>query len=269
MQHATRSPNPRTRIERDAIRNARELRRAIGSDIHRRRDDAGVTLSWLAREAGISKSHLFEIEAGETAASVEMLARISAALGGRLSLRIEHGTGPVVRDHLQAAMVQAVLVVLHARWRRFLEVAVRRPITGVIDLVLMDPDEPAVVASEVQSEMRRIEQQLRWSKAKADALGSGGSPELAGLIGKVLAVGDEMQRGVSRLLLLRSTRATRAVAAIFDGLLAAAYPATHADAYAALTGTRDWPGAAILWMDVRGGAAVLRSTPPRGIRLGR
>jgi transcriptional regulator with XRE-family HTH domain len=255
---------PRTRIDRDALRNARELRRAIGREIRQAREDLGISLSRLAEMAGTTKGYLHQIEAGERAASVEMLARISAALGGRLGVRVEPGTGPVVRDHIQAAMIQATVAELHQRWRRFLEVAVHRPVRGVIDLVLNDPAEGVVIAGEAQSQMHRVEQQLRWSGAKADALLVGGS-EVGAVIGQVANDASSQSRGISRLLLLRSTRANREVVATYRDLFAATYPASHADAIAALTGTAAWPGSAIVWLDVTADVGRILTREPRGL----
>jgi hypothetical protein len=74
---------------------------------------------------------------------------------------------------------------------------------------------------------------------------------------------------VSRLLLLRSTAATRNVAKAYESTLTAAFPARSADAIAALRGDAAWPGAAIIWARVVGGRAEILERPPRGIRLGR
>jgi hypothetical protein len=155
-------------------------------------------------------------------------------------------------------MLGALLAVAHPRWRRRPEVAVYRPVRGVIDLVLDANDQP-LVAAEAQSELRRIEQQIRWSRAKADALGDAGE-----------ARDDRpVVRTVSRLLLLRSTVRTRAVVAEYADLVGAAYPARAREAYAALSGEAPWPGDAILWCRVERGQATILERPPRGIAVGR
>lgn len=248
---------PRTRIERDCRQNVRAIHRTIGEEIANARRDFGVSLSRLAEASGVAKSYLHEIEAGEAAASVDVLAALSAALGGRLSVRFTPGTGSALRDRYQAAMAEALLRVLHPRWRRMPEVAVYRPVRGVIDVVLDDPDEEVLVASEIQSQMRRFEQQLRWAKAKAEALGAQGSHEVAGFVNGT--------RRVSRLLLLRNTQANRAVIQLHPELIAAAYPARYEDALASLSGTAPWPGAALLRADVNGSDARILPRPPRGI----
>ena len=211
------------------------------------REDAGVSQAHLASAAGISPSHLCEIERGSVEASLEVMAALSEALGGRLRLRIEPGMGPAIRDHLQAAMVEALLEVIRPRWARFPEVAVHRPVRGFIDLVLADRDANLLVAVEVHSQIRRLEQQLRWANEKAEALR--GLPELA-------PAGPQGDRPtISRLLVLRSTRATRAIADAHQLVLAAAYPAGQREVMAALAGEAAWPGAGIVWMTVESGRA--------------
>ena len=156
-----------------------------------------------------------------------------------LSTRLYPNTGPAIRDRHQARMLEVLLEACHPRWARYPEVAVRRPVRGWIDLVLHDPRERVLIASELQSELRRLEQLVRWHAAKADAL-----PSWEGFT----QLGDAP--AISRLLIVRRTRATRAVAAEFQRQLRVAYPAHPDDALAALTGTAPWPGPALIWMAV-------------------
>jgi len=230
-----------------AARDTRDLVRAIGSEVRRQREDAGLSQRRLARAAGIDQAHLSRIEAGEIEAGVRVLDAIAHALGGRLRLRIEPGMGPAIRDHLQSAMIEAILGTVHPRWARFPEVAVRRPVRGFIDLVLADREANLLVAVEVHSQLRRLEQQLRWANEKAEALR--GLPELAprGALGEAPTI--------SRLLILRSTRATRAIADAHQHLLAAAYPADQRRVMASLAGDAPWPAAGIIWMVIEDGQA--------------
>ena len=232
----------------------RDLVRAIGADLRRLRDDVGLSQAVVAGAAGISPSHLSYIEAGRREASLEVRFRLGAVLGADLSMRSFADTGPVLRDHLQAAMGQGLLPELAPCWRTAPEVAVYRPVRGVIDLVLEDRREPDTVATELQSQLRRGEQQVRWANQKADALA---------------ALPDQQGRRVSRLLVLRNTRAMRDAVAATEAVVAAAYPARTADAVASLRGKGPWPGSSIAWMRVEDGAATLLDNPPRGIGVGR
>lgn len=75
---------------------------------------------------------------------------------------------------------------------------------------------------------------------------------------------------MTSVLLLRSTRANRALAIDFEELMRAAYPALTGDAVASLMSPdRPWPGSAVIWAEVASGTSRLLLGPPRGIRLGR
>ncbi len=183
-----------------------------------------------------------------------MLLRLGAVLGADLSIRYFPATGPRIRDRHQLAMAEALLPLVRATWHARPEVAVYRPVRGVIDLVLDHRTQAVSVATELQSQLRRVEQQVRWANQKADALA--GLPELE-------------DRSVSRLLIVRNTHAMREVVRAAEATLEAAYPADTEHAVAALRGSADWPGPALTWMRIDGGRATLLDGPPRGIRLGR
>lgn len=234
-------------MERRARAREGELRRAIGQEIRTQREDAGVSQTALAARAEISQAELSRIEAGLVSPSIETLVRISLALGGDLSLRFLPGLGVPIRDRFQAPMLEALLAILHPRWKRFLEVPVHRPVRGVIDLVLHDPDEPVAIAAEAQSQIRRVEQQLRWQNLKADALAAGANLPLDGA-------------SVSRLLLLRDTPPNRRLVGAFADTFRAAYPADATAAEAALRGTTPWPGPALLWARLDGPTTLINAT---------
>lgn len=228
---------PPTRIELEARRRAAGIRRSLSEDVRRMRDDAGLTQSELARAAGVAQGYLSRIEAGTVAPSVETYARLAAALGADLACRLYPNTGPAIRDRHQAAIAQAVLRVAHPRWQRWPEVAVRRPARGWIDLVLHDPVERLVVASEIESDLRRLEQQVRWHAEKAASLPSADAwPYVEG-----------DRAGISRLLVVRATRRTRDLAREFGEVLSAAFPGSSSAALSALTGRGAWPGPSLLW----------------------
>ena len=242
-------------VNQRALRTRRrELLRALGVELRRMREDAGRSQAAIARASGVSQAHLSTIEAGDAEPSLEVLIAVATALGADLSIRCFPGSGPRVRDHLQLAMSEALLAALHPRWRATPEVPVYRPIRGVIDLVLEDRRGPAVIATELQSQLRRIEQQVRWAAQKADALAA--LPEHAGC-------------QVGRLLVLRNTAANREVVRAAAATMGAAYPARAADAVASLRGEVAWPGATLVWVDLRGAASRLLDGPPRGITVGR
>jgi hypothetical protein len=213
----------------------------------------------IARVAGIDPTHLGLIENGRRDASASVTARIAAALGADFSRRLFPTSGPPIRDRFQARMVEAFLRELPPQWSRSVEVAVHRPVRGVIDAVIGHPSGRHVVALECQSELRRLEQQLRWAIAKSEAL-----PSAA--IWPFLVSDPANPPVVSSLLLLRSTTATRELARTFHATLAAAYPIEPAEVLRALLDPSvAWPGAGMIWVRLDGTRATILSGWPRGV----
>jgi transcriptional regulator with XRE-family HTH domain len=217
-------------------RGARQIRLRLAQDVDRLCSDAGVSHAALARAAGVSQSFLSRVFAGTTQPSVATYARLAAALGADFSARFYPNTGPAIRDRHQARILEALLESIHPRWHRFTEVAVSRPARRWIDVVLHEDRERVLIASEIESTLNRVEQLVRWSTEKAEAL-----PSWTGW-SRLPETPD-----VSRLLVLRATRLTRTRAREAARQLRVAYPAHPADALAALTGTQPWPGPALIW----------------------
>lgn len=246
-----------TRLQRTINERQRAVRRSIGEELRRVRLEADLSLRAVGRAAGIDPSHLARVEAGDRELSQAALIATAAALGHLVSFRLFPSTGPRVRDHMQTLMIEALLAILDPRWIARLEVAVYRPVRGVIDVVLRDRLTPDIVAGEAHSRISTVEQQVRWAGQKADALPS--------TVDWPWTEDAEPTR-IGRLLLLRSTAATREVVRALPETFRAAYPGSSAAAYAALTsGTERWPGAAIVWVDVNGSATRVLQGPPRGL----
>lgn len=212
-------------------------------DIDRLCADAGITLTALARSAGVSHGHLSRVLAGKASPTIELYAKLAIPLGADLSTRLYPNTGPMIRDRHQARILEALLHLRHPRWQPHTEVTVRQPARGWIDLVLYEPREHRLVATEIQSELRRLEQIVRWSREKADSLRSWSLWQVTD------AASAELGRlpAIDQLLIVRRTRATQTVARDFARHLAIAFPAHPEDALAALMGTAPWPGSALIW----------------------
>ena len=243
----------RNAVDRETERRLRHLYLRISDETLRLRLDAGVSLRDLADVTGIDIAHLSRIERALTHPSLDVLARIGVALGADLSTRFYSGAGPRLHDRFQAPMIDALLRSLAPRWIPRLEVPVPGRTRGVADVVLTDRPHRLLVVGEAQSEFRRIEEGLRR------------------LSEKVVAFATDRADGhaVSRLLILRSTEATREIARRYAATLATAYPARTAEVVDALTGDAPWPGDGIVWMRLERGVAELLPRPPRGVRLGR
>ena len=236
---------------RELARRERALRRWIGGQVRDLREDLGLTRADLARGAGLDRAHICRIELGTVSASQGALLAIAATLGADLGVRLFPGAGPPIRDRFQAPIVESISRAVDRSWAVRPEVPVGKPSRGVIDLVIVRGR--IAIACEVQSELRRLEEALRRAGEKESVLA------------------DEVpQENTSRLLVIRSTVATREIARRFEATLAAAYPARSADAYDALTtGDRPWPGPAILWARLEKGRAEILRLPSRGVAVGR
>ena len=190
-----------------------------------------------------------KLEAGEFRPTLETYARIAAALGADLAARVYPNTGPKVRDRHQVRMAEVVIGALHPRWEVTPEVAVRRPARGWVDLALFDPAARLVVASELESDLRRIEQLVRWSAEKAASLGSAAAAARWRT--------DGLDPAVSRLLVVRWTRANREAVAAARRQLRDAYPTDPIDALESLGSLAPWPGPAMLWARIDRGRSEL------------
>ena len=198
-----------------------------------------------------------EIESGRADPSLQALVSIATALGRRVSVQLLPDRDPLVRDHRQAPMVEELIRRLDSRWSAAVEVAVYRPIHGVIDLVLTDLAAKVVVCVEVQSEIRRLEQQIRWATQKAHALL---------VTGPMADSGDGAPR-VFQVLALASTRRNREIVGQFEATVRVAYPSRPEDIVSALTDHRPWPGSGLVWLSVHGRSAHLLSGAPRRLSV--
>ena len=249
-----------TRLQALADQAAVSRRRAIGEELRRLREDAGASKSAVARLAGIDPSYLTLIEQGRREPTGSVLGRVAAALGADVSLRLYPSTGPRIRDRFQARMIEALLQASSPAWQRYVEVPVQRPVRGFVDLLLFSASASRAVAVEAHSDLRRLEQQLRWAAEKSDALPSS-------------AIWTKLQQqalaplSVSRVLLLRSTARTRELVRTFSATLRAAYPADPLVLRRALTNVNvPWPGDGILWARVDGTETTILDGVPRGLR---
>ena len=237
--------------QRAALKQAeRALARAV-DDLRQLLADAGLSHAAVARAAGISPGYLAEILNGTAKPSARALSKLAVPLGADLSVRMYANTGPTIRDRHQARIHEALLEFLGATWRPYSEAIVWQPVRGAIDAVIHDRRGHMVVATEIESDIRRIEQTVRWSKEKADAL-----PSWSGWMG-VLGPDGEPPR-ISQLLIVRRTRANDRIGHEFARQLAIAYPAHPEDALGALAGDKPWPGSALVWARIdRNGVRLL------------
>lgn len=243
-----------TLIERAARARHRQLVQGLAADLRRARIDSGVSQRALAVAACVDHGDLSRIEAGQKIPSMAIVTALATALGLEVSLRLYPTVGPRIHDRVSAPITDALLGLAHPRWSPRLEVFVLTPAKGVIDVVLSERAAFDVVATEIQGQLRRVEQQLRWAGEKANSLPSAK--------GWPWTIGPPQ---ISRLLVLRSTSDTRALVRSLPELFHAAYPTPEAAAFQALTlPGLPWPGQAMLWAEVAGGRGRILDGAPRG-----
>jgi transcriptional regulator with XRE-family HTH domain len=230
------SSRRRRDLRTNAARGADRLRGSIGAELRRARQDAGLSLRDAAGAAGVDPSFLSLVERGLAEASWTTLLAVATVLGLELSVRLYATTGSRLRDRHQAAIVERLLADRSRTWTAAVEVAVSRPARGVIDVVLARPG--LLLAVEVHSELRSVEQVIRWAADKADGLPSSVRwNELSG-------AGSAR---IDRLLVVRSTRHNRAVVRGHARTFRTAYPGDAQLAVAAVIDGGGWPGASLVW----------------------
>src|SRR5918993_5636666 len=106
-----------TVIRRLGVARGRDLRRSVGRQLTDMREERGLSQREICRAIGIDRSWLARAEHGEANLTLDALASLVTALGAQPSLRLYPAAGPRLRDHLQVQLLEALLGVLHARWR--------------------------------------------------------------------------------------------------------------------------------------------------------
>ena len=117
-----------SKVRREIRERDRRLRESIGRSIRAIREDAALTRTAVAEAAGIDRSFVGRIEAGAREPSLSTLVAMSTVLGADLSVKFYPSTGPLIRDRIQAAMVESFIGALDSRrWAASPEVPVYRP----------------------------------------------------------------------------------------------------------------------------------------------
>jgi transcriptional regulator with XRE-family HTH domain len=243
----------RTTGVRELRRRQRWLRASIGRQLADAREEGSLPRGAVAEAAGIDPSHLLRIEAGRGGASLEAIVAVADVLGSDVSIRLFPSRAPTIVDRFQAPIVEALIRGLDRRWRAEVEVVVLSPVRGVVDIAVAARDGSVAIAVEVHSELRSIERVVRRLPEKAEGMAALG----------------RFGPSVSRLLVIRSTTETRAVARVHSATLQAAFPAPTSAAYRALHGRTDaWPGPAVIWADLTGADARILERAPRSVTVG-
>ena len=157
-------------------RRARSLLQRFGHEARLARIDAAVSLRTVAAAAGISHTHLWRIERGETPhVDIDVLARVAEVIGCELSLGLHPDAAPV-RDKAHIALLGRLRDRLHPRLRWRSEVPMPLPgdrrsadavITGATFTALVEAE---TRLGDVQAVERRISAKARDLRADRSIL---------------------------------------------------------------------------------------------------
>jgi len=89
---AASPPEPRPAEGRDPAATARDLTPVVGGNLRRLRGQRGLSLERLAQVSGVSRAMLGQIELGQSAPTINVLWKISSALGVPFSALISART---------------------------------------------------------------------------------------------------------------------------------------------------------------------------------
>ncbi|MGH2465859.1 MAG: helix-turn-helix transcriptional regulator, partial [Candidatus Limnocylindrales bacterium] len=212
-------------LRRQSIRVAEELRRL--------RLRAGVSQAAVAASVGTTRSLICRFEQGDPAVSLRTRFRVAAALGADLRLSAYEGSGALIRDSRQAAIVEYLLQIRDRQWRPTVEASVPGPGRRSIDLRLDDGEDS--VLFEVETRLDSLEEIVRELHSKRSAF--------------LEAPGSGRRRRVHVVLVLPATRRHRAIIRAHPEIVRSAFPISSLALSRALAGAGEaWPGDGILWV---------------------
>lgn len=216
------------------------LRRRYGAELRVTRMSAGLPQRELARLADVSPSEVGQVERAEIEPSLDVMARLAAAAGGELVVRIYPGDGIGLRDSGQLSVAELISAEAHHRWRRAYEVPVGRPPDRRAgDMVLDQPIEVALL--EIETVLADFQAQLRGAQLKRASL--------AELLG----------RPVRLVIVLLDTERNRAAVSAHADLIRDALPKSSRQVWLAIRSGEPLAGDGLLWVRPR----FLRGATPR------
>lgn len=217
---------------RDAERALRHESRRAADELRRMRLRAGVSQAAVAAAAGTTRSLVCRLEQGDPVVALRTRFRVAAVLGADLRLAAYEGSGALIRNSIQAAIVEELLRSRAPRWRPSVEAAVPGPGRRSVDLRLDGPTDTILI--EVETRVGSLEEIVRELHAKrrafVDAAATGG-------------------RRVHVALALPVTRRHTTLVKAHPEIVRAAFPASSAAIRSALTSPSQlWPGDGLLWV---------------------
>jgi transcriptional regulator with XRE-family HTH domain len=227
-------PVNRTAI-RDADRALHRQSRQAAEELRSLRIRAGASQAAVAREVGVTRSVISKLELGSPTVTLRTRFRVATVLGADLRLTAFAGSGPLIRDSVQAKIVERLLVDAHPSWRRTIESAVPGPGRRSIDLRLDGPVDSVLI--EVETRLVSLEEIVRELHAKRQALAEADTQ------------GADPGRPIHVVLALAATRHHRSILRDHPRTIEAAFPIPSTELSRALRdGAVPWPGDGVLWL---------------------
>jgi len=145
-----------------------QLRHRLGGELRLARISAGLTQRQVGRLANVSQGFVSSVERGHGAASLAICARMAAASGHELAVRLYPIRTIALRDSGQLALVQSITARAAATWHPRLEFPIGPGDLRAADLVLEGAHE--VLHIEVERSLVDLQGQLRAAQLKREAL---------------------------------------------------------------------------------------------------
>lgn len=225
-------------LRRQSVRASEELRAL--------RIRSGLSQAAVAREVGIARSVVSRLEAGDPGITLRTRFRVASVLGADLRLTAFVNSGSLIRDAVQAAIVEWILASAGRHWGPRVEAAVPGPGRRSVDLLLELVSD--IVLLEVESRLTSLEEIVRELHSKRQAFADTGRSE-----GEARAA-----RTIHVVLVLPRTRHHRSIVEAHPRTVRAAFPTPSSELARALAGEAGrCPGDGILWVP-----AAARTGPP-------
>lgn len=208
---------------------ASDLRRWVGRDLRILRVSSGQTQRAIGIRSGVSQAFASEVERGVGNASLETLATVAEAVGGRLIVRVIPGNGVSLRDSGQLAIVQLIIAECHPRWDHTIEMPIGTP-----------PDlRAADLVSQVPEEVDMIEVERGWIDHQA---------QYRQLQLKRAALSERLGRPANLIIALVDTERTRRALGGLDHILDQTLPVPSRRIWASLRAGTPIGGDGVLWI---------------------
>jgi transcriptional regulator with XRE-family HTH domain len=179
-----------------------QLRHRFGGELRLARLTAGLTQRQLGRLAKVSQGFVSSVERGHRAASLAVCARMAAACGHQLAVRLYPSRSIPLRDSGQLALVESITARAATSWHARMEFPIGSGDLRAADLVLEGARE--VIHIEVERSLVDLQAQLRAAQLKREAL----AQRFDRPVRLVIAVPDRRSaRNLVRALVVAGSRA--------------------------------------------------------------